>query len=617
MTKIVKRIGVGCVRVSTDRQERSIDEQKESIREAAKRDGVELLEAEAWCEDEGISGSILDRPGLQKLLALCRTRLDITDVYFWKRNRLARSIDPLDGMSIEREIERSGKRVHFVQGIQKTGNRLIDFLASGIEYAEAGQYLVNLSSDVIRGLVPLTKAGFDAGRPTPFGFDRAVVDDSGRELYRIRNLGGGVYHKMFPSGEVQVYQDGVKPTKEETAHSTLVPGDPQRIEVIRYIFDAYVNQEMGTRAIADALNRRGVPSARGGKWSLGTIRSVLVNPVYYGANVWNIRNFSKYHAIQGGVATPIEHDGSCKRFNDEKHWIVADDEHGFEGLIPKKLWDAAQARRAARNKPFTRGKAVVAPYYLSGLATCTCGNHLQGQTKTSGIRKGLKKYYYYTCGGYWMKGETVCRRFHLPKELLEGAVLNALVRRLRAMGRIDNIRAQVKAMMAEYESPENSPAAIRRRIEQVEEKCRNWEAAIEKGLNMDTAVEKLQALAKEKASLEQELAAAKARESMTMDVQDISKEIMANLDRMQEVLEKGSVAEVKAILRAYIGRVEYDPETNRARVGFLRMPARALVSELAPKSARISMVAGARVGIHPRPEEEFVFAFTWGRDGVR
>ena len=58
-----------------------------------------------------------------------------------------------------------------------------------------------------------------------------------------------------------------------------------------------------------------------------------------------------------------------------------------------------------------------------------------------------------------------------------------------------------------------------------------------------------------------------------------------------------SVAEVKAILRAYIGRVEYDPETNRARVGFLRMPARALVSELAPKSARISMVAG--VGFEP------------------
>ena len=114
------RIGIGCARVSTDRQERSIDEQKEFIRAAALRDGVNLLEDGMWCLDDGVSGSILDRPGLRKLLDLCRTRDDITDVYFWKRNRLARSVDPLDGMNIEREIEKGGKRIHFIQGIQKT-----------------------------------------------------------------------------------------------------------------------------------------------------------------------------------------------------------------------------------------------------------------------------------------------------------------------------------------------------------------------------------------------------------------------------------------------------------------------------------------------------------------
>ena len=49
---------------------------------------------------------------------------------------------------------------------------------------------------------------------------------------------------------------------------------------------------------------------------------------------------------------------------------------------------------------------------------------------------------------------------------------------------------------------------------------------------------------------------------------------------------------MKAALRAYIGRIEYDPETNKARVGFFRMPARAALQN-APRSARISMVAGA------------------------
>ena len=591
--KANRRLGVGCVRVSTDRQERSIDEQKDAIRAATLRDDVDLLEGEGWCEDDGISGSILARPGLQKLLALCRTRPDVTDVYFWKRNRLARSIDPLDGLSIEREIERSGKRVHFVQGIQKTGNKLLDFIAGGLEYAEAGQYLVNLSSDTIRGLVPLTKAGLDAGRPTPYGFDRMVVDGSGRELYRIRNLGDGVRHKMFPNGDVQVYDNGVKPVKEESAHSTLVPGAPDRIAVVRRIFESYAQAEKGMRTIVEDLNAREIPSPRGGLWSVSTVRSILVNPVYYGANVWNIRSFSKYHTIRKGTPAPHEDDGRSKRFNDEADWIVADEEHGFEGLISKELFDLAQQKRLGRNTPFTRGKAVTAPYYLSGLLVCSCGHNLQGQTKTSGKQKGCRKYHYYTCGGYVMKGRTVCKSYLLPKESIEGPVLAALAKRIKAQGRIDAIRAQVESLLAEYGSAAESVSDIRRRSREVEQRRRNWEKAIDKGVNMDLAVENLKRLDAEKEALERELALARTRKTLDVDVKAASREILAGLDRLQEVLEKGSVAEVKAILRAYIGRVEYDHKKNRARVGFLRLPPRALISKLAPESARISVVAGA------------------------
>jgi len=591
--KTKRSLGVGCVRVSTDRQERSIDEQKEAIRAAALRDGVDLLEGDAWCEDDGISGSILARPGLQKLLTLCRTRPDITDVYFWKRNRLARSIDPLDGLNVEREIERSGKHVHFVQGIQKTGNRLLDFIAGGLEYAEAGQYLVNLSSDTIRGLIPLTKAGFDAGRPTPYGFDRMVVDPSGRELYRIRNLGNGVRHKVFPNGDVQVYDNGVRPVKEEAAHSTLVPGDPERVATVRRIFEWYARAEKGIRTIVEELNGREIPSPRGSLWSVSTVRCILINPVYHGANVWNVRSFSKYHTIRKGGPAPHEDDGRSKRYNEEADWIVADDEHGFEGLISKELFDLAQEKRLGRNTPFTRGKAVTAPYYLSGLLTCSCGHHLQGQTKTSGRRKGFRKYHYYTCGGFVMKGRTVCRRYLLPKESIEAPVLAALARRIKAQGRVDAIRAQVEALLAEHASAGNGPQELRRRIAQVEERRRNWERAIDKGLNIDLAIENLKRLDGEKEALERDLEVARTRKTLDLDVRAASREILAGLDRLQEVLEKGSVAEVKAVLRAYIGRVEYDHETNRARIGFLRLPTRALISKAAPESARISVVAGA------------------------
>ena len=589
------RLGIGCVRVSSDRQERSIDEQKQSIRAAAIRDGVKLLEDGMWCEDNGVSGSILDRPGLRKLLTLSRTRSDVTDVYFWKRNRLARSIDPLDGMNIEREIEKCNKLVHFVQGIQKTGNKLVDFIASGLEYAEAGQYLVNISADTIRGLVPLTKEGFDAGRPTPYGFDRLVVDKRGQSLYKVRNLGGGISHKILPNGDVQVYDNGEKPTKDDSAHSTLIPGDPVRIAVVRSIFEFYVYTEKGQRTIAENLNVEGVPSPRGGVWSLGTIRSILVNPVYYGANIWNIRNYSKYHVVVDG--RPTEHkelDGRSVRYNNPEDWIVADEKHGFPPIISKELFKLAEAKRWKRNSPFTRGKSIAAPYYLSGLAVCTCGNNLQGKTKTSGKKKGYHKYYYYTCGGYMMKGKTVCERYVFPRDALEKPILAALGRRLEKLRQRESIRAKVKEWLKAYTNPDAaSVTAIRERLTQVEERSRNWETAIDRGLNVEVAVEKLNLLAKEKEGLERQLNDAKNREHLEVDVEAVSQELMKCLTEFQDVLSSGSVAEVKAILRAYIGRIDIFPKERKARVGFYRLPSRALLCQLAPESAGISMVAGA------------------------
>jgi len=590
-----QRLGIGCVRVSTDRQERSIDEQKESIRAAALRDGVQLQENGTWCEDEGISGSILDRPGLRKLLHLCRTRKDITDVYFWKRNRLARSTDPLDGMKIEREIEKCGKRVHFVQGIQKTGNKMLDFIASGLEYAEAGQYLVNLSADTSRGLIPLTRQGFDAGRPTPYGYDRQIVARSGEVLYTVRDIGGGLCQQIFPDGQVQTYADGVRPVKDATAHSKLVVGAPDRVKVVRRIFESYARKEKSIHTIVEELNADSVPSPRSGKWSVGTVRSIIVNPLYRGANVWNMRSFSKYHRIEGGNIQQIdETEAGGLRRNDEANWIVADDEHGFDAIVSKDLFDLAQVKRGERSKPFSKGKSIVAPYYLSGLAVCTCGHKLQGQTKTSGKRKGYRKYSYYTCGGYQMKGRTVCEHYLLARERLEKPVLDALVEYIKETGQIDNLRMEIEAeLRGNMESESQSAETLPAKIMDVETRIKRWEAAIEKGLNVETAVGKINELVGEKNRLMAELSIPKAAPHPIADVASVTEAILKGLDELQQVLAQGSVAEVKALLRAYIERVDVDVKNGKARIGFFRLPIRASLSASAPESARITMVAGA------------------------
>jgi hypothetical protein len=595
-----RRIGIGCVRVSDADQERSIDGQKEDIRAAARNDGTGLLE-DLWCEDEGITGGRLERPGLRKLLMLCETRSDITDVYFWRRNRLARPSNPLDAIIIERQIEKLGKHVHFVQGFPKTGNRTLDAIGGIVEYAEAGEYLFNISSDTIRELVPLTKAGFDAGRPTPYGFDRLVVDSKGKHLYTVRNLGVGVRHKMFPDGRVEVYENEERPAKDKSARSTLVLGDPARVAVVRRIFEASACEEKGMRTIAQELNAEGIPSPRGGLWSISVIRSISVNEVYYGKNVWNKRSYSELHRIVNGKAVRIETpDGKKVRRNDPEDWIEADLEHGFPPIVSKKLFDLAQTKRLQRNKPFTRGKAVSTPCCLTGLARCGCGHNLQSRGLPGGKKRGYGKYYCYICGGRQMKGQTVCQPYHLAREALEAPVIESLMRRLMISDRMPAVETKVKAILQsrlKQQGP-NESLELSKRLKKVQETVRNWEHAIDQGVDIDRAVLRLKTLDEQKKRLQADLGQARMRERLDVDIVTATKEVVAQIQRLPEVLAHGSVAEVKSVLRGFIATIEYNPETRKARVGFYPLertePARAILGFNAPESARISMVAGAR-----------------------
>ena len=596
-----KEFAIGYVRVSSDKQGGSREQQIDSIRAKADEDGVDIPD-DLLCIDEGISGSTMERPGLKRVFFLSKTRSDARYVYTYDRSRLSRSTDPLDGLNIERDIERLGKPVRYVHGTQKTGDPLIDGVTGMVDFHKNGQYLVDLSDRTIRGQLNLRRKGYDMGRLTPCGFDRQVIDESGNELYRVRYVDRQITHKIPPNGEVQVYRDGHKPTKDKNAHSRLVRGDPKWVQIAKEIYESYVWKEMGDRAICEMFNARGVPSPLGGKWGVGTVRAILTNPVYYGANVWNLRSTGKLHRIEGGRAVRIEHSDGTKRNvkrQDRENWVEVDPSHDFEPIISKELFDLAQAKRQQRNKPFTRGKAVAAPYYLSGLAKCTCRHNLQGRTLTSGKTKAGRKYYYYVCGGFYMKGRGFCRPYHLPKNAIEQPVFDSLKKRLMVDGRIQSIEMKVRAVL-ETRLKQRGPlesAELLRRLEDMEGEVKNWERAISRGLDMETAVTKLNQLTSLRKYLEAELQQAKKRERIDVDINRAVKEVVGQIERLPEVIAHGSVAEVKSVLRGFIATIEYNPETRKARVGFYPLersePARAILGFNAPESARISVVAGA------------------------
>src|SRR4051812_10922775 len=61
----------------------------------------------------------------------------------------------------------------------------------------------------------------------------------------------------------------------------LIP-HPQEAPHLREIFRLYTQARLGTRAVADELNRRGVSSRTGTPWSGYTVSRIIANPAYVG-----------------------------------------------------------------------------------------------------------------------------------------------------------------------------------------------------------------------------------------------------------------------------------------------------------------------------------------------
>jgi site-specific DNA recombinase len=150
---------------------------------------------------------------------------------------------------------------------------------------------------------------------------------------------------------------------------------PSEVEVVRLIFNLYLDQDMGVRSIARYLNEQGYRTRRGEAWSMVTIRDVLRNHAYIGT-------YQRF-----GLRIPSSHPA-----------IVSPDEF-------KRVQDRMRSRSPARRHP--KGE----PFLLSGLLYCgQCGQHMMGVTRHQSWRRKdgervLGEYRYYQCQSRTNRGQ--------------------------------------------------------------------------------------------------------------------------------------------------------------------------------------------------------------------
>ncbi|HEV7297920.1 MAG TPA: recombinase family protein [Tepidisphaeraceae bacterium] len=461
-------VAVGYLRRSTDRQEQSLPDQRQAVEHYAAAHGMQMSR---FYVDDAISGtSTAARKAFQQMIADAQLpHRPFTVVVVYDVKRFGR-VDNDEAGYWRHLLRAAGVQVRYVTE-NFTGDGTDDLLRP-VKQWQARQESKDLSKVTIRGLLTRSTTGCWMGGAPPYGYDLRYATQAGQFLVRVRYEPDGTKLAMDEPGQTifRTITKGESLAVTRRDRCWLVPGRPDRAEAVRRIFDLYAGGR-GFKLIASALNREGVPPARGpgwarrcsGLWSLTSVRAILVNPAYCGDLAWNRRTDARFHRIANGVAAERHVTGRRLEANAPQDWVVVPDAH--PPLVPRALWESANRRMAAvpeshrqRGTHPQQRSGVTGPkakFLLSGLITCgRCGGRYEGITqrlRTKDLHGNTNKSYFYACGNAIRRGPGVCTFGQVSRDGLERAVVAAVVRFYdeRYGGSLAKIRRAIEAMLGE------------------------------------------------------------------------------------------------------------------------------------------------------------------------
>lgn len=257
------------VRMSTEHQQYSTENQSDAIRAYAANRGLIIVRTYA---DAGKSGLRLDgRDALKQLIQDVQSGVaDYETVIVYDVSRWGRFQDADESAYYEYICRRAGINVVYCAEQFENDGSPVSTIVKGVKRAMAGEYSRELSAKVFAGQCRLIELGYRQGGPPGFGLRRVLIEQS------------GVRKGALSRGEHKSIQ---------TDRVVLEPGPPEEIEIVRWMYRAFVEEQWCEREIADDLNRRGIATDLGRPWTRATVHQVLINPKYVGDNVWNRRSF--------------------------------------------------------------------------------------------------------------------------------------------------------------------------------------------------------------------------------------------------------------------------------------------------------------------------------------
>ena len=252
------------LRMSTERQEYSLENQSQAIAKYAARLGFVVVQTYS---DPAISGVLLRRrKGLQKLIQdVVQRQARYRAILVYDVSRWGRFQDTDESAYYEFMCKSAGVPVHYCAEVFVNDDTLPSMIMKSLKRAMAREYSRELGEKVTAGQRRGATLGFRQGGQPGYGLRRLLVS-SDRSPKQI--LGHGERKSIA------------------TDRITLVRGTAQEVLCIREIYRMFIQKRMTCSEIARELNRRGTKYIESSPWNLRAVQTILTHPKYIGTNVY-------------------------------------------------------------------------------------------------------------------------------------------------------------------------------------------------------------------------------------------------------------------------------------------------------------------------------------------
>ncbi len=507
----MKKTAAIYARVSSERQkeEGTIASQTALLLDYAKTH--ELSVPPEWIfEDEGYSGAMLARPGLEHLRDLAAEG-QIEVVLIYAPDRLSR------------------KYAYQVLLLEEFSRHGVDAIFLKAAAAETPEERLMLQ---FQGMIA--------------EYERAQIAERTRRGKRHRAKSGCV---NVLSGAPYGYRY-IKKSEQAQACYEVVEA---QAEVVRKIFAWYTQELWSIGAIARQLNEQHLHTRSGkGLWERSTVWGLLRNPAYQGSAC-----FGKTEVCaRQKITRPLRQKGgysrrsSCSKAKERGQWI----EIAVPALVSKETFALAQ-ERLTQNKQISL-RNTREPTLLQGLLVCEqCGYALY-RTSTRTTRQQIK---YYRCLGsdrYRHLRGPACSCRPVRQDYLDDLVWQEVLRLLRSPQLIETELERRRT-----ESLNSSPAQqrqdqVRRELARLSQQMDKLLDAYQEGLMTLTDLRKRSPEIKKKiGALETEQQNLNLRAVEDKRWIELNNSLETFLGRLNETAQKMSPAEKQKVLRSIVKQI--------------------------------------------------------------